>query len=358
MIKTVTLYYINEEYIQMLKKCIYMLIFLIIPFLIPKEYGHASASTADNMEVKGVWISYGDFEYAGLYNQSENNFRINSEKMFSKLDKRGFNTVYFHVRPFDDAIYPNSSFDWCTYISKKPLKYDALSILIETAHKHNIKFHAWINPYRITMDKIYNPAKKSTTKHIVKGVKEIIERYDVDGIHFDDYFYPSKSKGNKYYKVSKKKRMKNVNNMVKTVYSEIKSYNPDIQFGISPAGNVKYAKSIGCDVDTWLTCDGYVDYIIPQIYWSDNYILNGRKKAMYSDTLDEWAGIGLGNVPVYTGLALYKAGTKSSIDRGWRRSDNIKKQIKLADIYGCQGYVMFSYKSIFTSAGKKELKNV
>ncbi len=343
----------------MLKKCIYILTLMLLPFLIPKNSGHAAAGTADNMEVRGIWISYVDFEDAGLYNKSEADFKANTQKMFNNISRRGFNTVYFHVRPFDDAIYPNSSFNWCKYISKKPLNYDALSILIDTAHQYNIQFHAWINPYRITLNKIYNPAKKSTTRRITAGVREIIENYDVDGIHFDDYFYPSKSKGNKYYKVSVKKRMKNVNRMITTVYSAIKEYDKNIQFGISPAGNVEYAKSIGCDLDTWLTYDGYVDYIIPQIYWSDNYILNGRKKTMYSDTLDEWADIGLGNVPVYTGLALYKAGTKSSVDRGWRRSfNNLKKQIKLADIYGCQGYVMFSYKYLFTRAGKKEIKKI
>lgn len=343
----------------MLKKCIYILTLMLLPFLIPKNSGHVSAGTADNMEVRGIWISYVDFEDAGLYNKSEADFKANTQKMFNNISRRGFNTVYFHVRPFDDAIYPNSSFNWCKYISKKPLNYDALSILIDTAHQYNIQFHAWINPYRITLNKIYNPAKKSTTRRITAGVREIIENYDVDGIHFDDYFYPSKSKGNKYYKVSVKKRMKNVNRMITTVYSAIKEYDKNIQFGISPAGNVEYAKSIGCDLDTWLTYDGYVDYIIPQIYWSDNYILNGRKKTMYSDTLDEWADIGLGNVPVYTGLALYKAGTKSSVDRGWRRSfNNLKKQIKLADIYGYQGYVMFSYKYLFTRAGKKEIKKI
>ncbi len=343
----------------MFKKYAYILILIIIPFFVLNNSEHASAGAADNMKVRGIWVSYVDFDDAGLYNKSESVFRTNTEKMFKKIKKRGLNTVFFHVRPFDDAIYPVSTFDWCTYISKKPLSYDALSILTDTAHRYDIEFHAWINPYRITLDKIYNPAKKSTTKRIVNGVLEIIENYDVDGIHFDDYFYPSKTKGNKYYKVSIKKRMKNVNRMVSAVYSAIKEYDEDIQFGISPAGNIKYAKSIGCDLDTWLTYDGYVDYIIPQIYWSDNYIVNGRKKEMFSDTLYEWSDIGLGNVPVYTGLALYKAGTKSSTDRGWMRSrNNLKKQVRISDKFACQGYVMFSYKYLFTPAGKKEMKKM
>lgn len=333
-----------------MKKNIYLLLFLLIPLLTLTVNAKAEAAS-----VRGVWISYVDFPDAGFYNKNEADFIKNSETVFKNLKKYGFNTVYFHVRPFDDAIYPNSSFNWCSHISDKPLNYDALKILINTAHKYNISFHAWINPYRITLDKIYNPAKASTTERIVSGVMEIIENYDVDGIHFDDYFYPAAKAGNQFCNVPQEERMSNVNNMIRSVYSAIKNYDPDIIFGISPSGNIEYSQSIGCDIDTWLTEDGYIDYIAPQIYWSDNYISGKKSRTLYSDTLEEWSDLGLGNIPVYPGLALYKSGINSGTDRGWKSTDNIVKQVKLSNFYDCNGYIMFSYKDLFTPAGKKEL---
>lgn len=309
-------------------------------------------------DLRGIWISYGDFEDAGLYDKTEKDFVKNADVMFKKLSKLGFNNVYFHVRANDDSIYPNSIFEWCKALSPEPLDYDALSILIDSSHKYNIKFHAWINPYRIDNTHIYNPAKSSTTKHIIAGINEIIKSYDVDGIHFDDYFYPAKHKGNKYYSVSIKKRKKYVNKMIRAVYSAIKSYNSAIQFGVSPAGNTSYAESIGCDINTWTSKKGYTDYIIPQIYWSDNYRSNGKKVTLFTNTLDEWTDFGTGDIPVFAGLALYKAGAATSWDPGWKKFNNISKQVTLSKDYGCEGYVLFSYRYLFTKAGKKEMASL
>lgn len=319
---------------------------------------HLSAAKSSAATHRGIWLSYVDFEDAGLYNRTEEDFTDAAERIFATLEKYGFNNIYFHVRAFDDAIYPNSSFDWCTYISPEPLEYDALRILIDKAHSHNIDFHAWINPYRITLEKTYNPEKESTTEHIVEGVREIIDYYDVDGIHFDDYFYPSANKGMPFYKVSAKDRMKNVNNMIRTVYETIKSHNDNIQFGISPSGNTKYAKSIGCDLETWLTKEGYIDYIIPQLYWSDNYRMGGKKVKYYTQTLKEWTSLNTRHIPMYIGLALYKAGTKRNEDPGWIKSnDNLAGQTKTLKKYKCGGQVLFSYKYLFTPEGKKETAN-
>ena len=187
---------------------------------------------------QGVWISVFELYELGLQNKTELMFTNNVDRLFKTLNEYGFNNVYFHVRAYDDAIYKTDEFDWCKYISSKPLSYDALKILIDKAHKYNLKFHAWINPYRVTTDKILNPGKQSTIDHIVAGVKEIVEKYDVDGIHFDDYFYPSATAGNKYSKVSEKKRKANVNKMVKAAYSAVKEIKPSVKFGISPAGNI------------------------------------------------------------------------------------------------------------------------
>lgn len=333
----------------------FVLSYALIPGVVSKSAADKPDSGVDIL--KGIWISYIDFEPAGLYNKDKEEFTDNADSLFKDLSKKGFNTVYFHVRPFNDSIYPDSSFKWCTSLSDKKLKYDALDILIKASHKYNIRFHAWINPYRITTGKIFNPGKKSSTNRIIRGVKEIITRYDVDGIHFDDYFYPSKKKGNQFYKVSIKKRKQIVNKMVKKVYKTIKDYDSSIEFGISPAGNREYAESIGCDIKTWVNNTGYVDYLIPQVYWSDNYHRNDKKITLFTDTLDDWTSINQGNVPLYTGLALYKSGLKDAADRDWKKySNNIAKHIEISENYSMDGFVMFSYASLLTKEGKKEFR--
>lgn len=347
-----------EKEIRMNKYVKNKFILVIFFFMFPVLSALYSSRAASAKELRGIWISYIDYEDAGLYNQSESSFKANSDAMFKKMKLYGFNTVYFQVRPYDDAVYPSDIFKWCTYLAPSEPSYDPLEILVEKAHKYGLSFHAWINPYRITQEEILNPAKSSTTERIVNGVKEIIENYDVDGIHFDDYFYPSKHKGMEYYSVSVDERKENVNKMIKSVYSAIKKYNPNITFGISPAGNTEYAESIGCDLETWVNEYGYTDYIIPQLYWSDNYRTDDGYTEFYSDTLDEWTTIINGKKPTYIGLALYKAGLKSNVDKGWRKSKtNIIRQIRLGRSYGCDGYVMFSYRYIFTKDGKKEFAN-
>ncbi|MCI8308250.1 MAG: family 10 glycosylhydrolase [Lachnospiraceae bacterium] len=348
-----TIYNRIKNYI-MFKKIFWCAVLLLFP-VITALYSCKAASAAEH---RGIWISYIDYEDAGLYDQSESSFKANSDAMFKKLKSYGFNTVYFQVRPYDDAVYPSDIFKWCTYLAPSEPSYDPLEILVEKAHKYGLSFHAWVNPYRITQENIHNPAKNASTERIVDGVKEIIENYDVDGIHFDDYFYPSRHKGMQYYSVPIAERKENVNNMIRTVYAAIKQQNPDITFGISPAGNTEYAESIGCDLETWVNEDGYVDYIIPQLYWSDNYKTSDGNTKFYTDTLEEWTSIISGSKPTYIGLALYKAGLKSSVDKGWRKSkSNIINQIKLERDYGCDGYVMFSYRSLFTQDGKKEFAN-
>ena len=231
-------------------------------------------------------------------------------------------------------------------------------MLSEKAHKYNMTFHAWINPYRKTMKKIYNPGKASSTNRIVRIVKEIIQNYDVDGIHFDDYFYPSRTKGAQLYNVSVSKRKKVINKMVKKVYSTVKEYDEDLLFGISPAGAVDYAKSIGCDLKTWLSKKGYMDYVIPQIYWSDQYKLKGKVTTLFTDRLNQWVELNKNDTPMYIGLGLYRGGNRDSSDLGWKRkSNNIVTQIKKLKNKGCDGFVFFSSSSLYAKAPQKEVKN-
>lgn len=313
---------------------------------------------AGSLSTRGVWVSCFDYEDLGLSNVSESEFRKNANTLFYRIKANGCNTVYFHVRSYDDAIYPSEVVGWSKKLSKggKALSYDPLEIVITYAHKYGLKFHAWMNPYRVTKKKVLDPGKEKTTERIVAQVSEIIENYKVDGIHFDDYFYPTNEK--KYKKVSRATRMKNVNQMVEEVYATVKEKSKKLQFGISPAGNIDYCKKIGADVETWLSEDGYVDYIVPQIYWSDNYILAGEKTKLFTERLKEWREINVNDVPMYIGLALYKAGYRLKEDPGWTKtSKNIVNQLNKIKNGNTEGYVLFAYVDLYQSHASKEVKN-
>lgn len=320
--------------------------------------GKGQTAEAGSLGTRGIWVSCFEYEEYGLKDKTETVFRKNVNKMFSTIKKSGCNTVYFHVRSFDDAIYPSKVVGWSKMMSGsgRALPYDPLKIVVSSAHRYGLKIHAWLNPYRVTNKKVLDPAKASTTRRIVNQVNEIVRNYSVDGIHFDDYFYPTNEK--KYNKVSKSTRKANVNKMVKAVYNTVKAKKKSLKFGISPAGNVKYCEKIGADVKTWLSQSGYVDYIVPQLYWSDNYTASGKREKMFSDRLTEWRELNTRDVPMYIGLALYKTGFSIAGDPGWKKaSNNIAKQLKLIRKGNSEGYVLFSYSDLCRSGASKEIKN-
>ena len=318
----------------------------------------SAVTTAAATEVRGVWVSFGDYKSAGLYNKPEQTFRKNARRLFKSFRADGINTVYFHVVPCNDAIYPSKYLNWSKYMFKSAPDYDPMEILVETAHDTGLSFHAWLNPYRKKMGVIYNPGSTSSTNRIVRIIREILKNYDVDGIHFDDYFYPSKTSGAQFRKVSVARRKKVINTMVKKVYKTVKSYGKDLQFGISPAGNLEYAESLGCDLETWLSHDGYIDYIIPQIYWSDQYRIGNSTVKMYTNRLNDWCELNTNDTPMYIGLALYRCGVGDRSDRGWvKKNNNIVAQIKKLKAKKCEGFVLFSSSYFNESRAKKEVRN-
>ena len=306
-------------------------------------------------EVRGVWISYVDFSKLGLNNRTEAEFRENAEAFYDKAEELHINTVYFHVRVFRDAVYISDKFPISKTIWSRSgeMPYDPLEIMTEMAHEHDMELHAWLNPYRNTSfdEEILDPAKESTTEEILVCVNEIIEKYNVDGIHFDDYFYTEESS------LTNSEKMVNVNRMVRAVYETVHKADDDLVFGISPAGNVSYSESLGADVKTWLSEDGYVDYIMPQIYWTDEHTATWRDK-MFSDTMAEWMSLNRNGVPIYAGLALYRAGTDVKEDPGWKNSGgNIAFQVTQLRETGFDGYAFFSASDFFREGAENELKN-
>lgn len=331
-----------------------VLIFLAAVLAVTAFYRH-SAQEGQQSEVRAVWLAYVDFKELGLYDKSEKEFKQNAAAFFEEAKRMSINTVYFHVRAFRDAAYPSEHFPMSRYIwdKKEEISYDPLKIMVKLAHKNGMELHAWLNPYRnYELDQpILDPASKRSTEEILCCVHEVLEGYDVDGIHFDDYFYQEDSK------VSASEKMEHVNTMVKAVYQAVKEYDRELAFGISPAGNIGYCESIGADVKTWMSEKGYVDYIVPQIYWTDEHSAAWRDK-MFTDTLDEWISYNRLNLPLYPGLALYRAGEKSSDDPGWgKRDDNLARQIVQLREKGCGGFALFSAGDFSRNGAKEEIRN-
>ncbi len=367
----------------------------------------------DQEEMRAMWISYIEFsdELARLGKESftEKEFHAFINRVFDDCVSWNMNTVIVHVRPYGDAFYPSEYFPWSEYISGKQGKnpgFDPLEYMVKAAHERDLKLEAWLNPYRIATgttaksslssdnparkwyssrkvlslngNLYYNPAKKAVRELITDGVREIVENYDVDGIHFDDYFYPSlgstykKSFDYKEYLSYKegedeplslvKWRRNNVNLLVKGVYAAVKEENPDVVFGISPAGNISNLLSKTAyyvDIETWLSHTGYVDYICPQVYWTFD---NGKDS--FDTVTEEWLSyMEEDSIKLYIGIPVYKAaaGKNSVWDWAqWHGKKNIlKKQIKYCrNIERIDGFYFFSYQSFIQKADKKEIKNL
>ena len=333
-------------------------ILAMIVIAITCGWGNGEKIEAGSLKMKGVWVSCFEFEDLGLKDQTEQQFRANADKMFKNIRANGCNAVFFHVRSHNNAIYSSAIVGWSEYISsnKKPLPYNPLKILIDSAHLHGLKFHAWLNPYRVTKKKVLDPGEDSTIIRIVNQVKEIGNLYDVDGIPMDDYFYPTNEK--KYTKVPVATKKKNVNAMIQRVYQTVKAKSPKLKFGISPAGNMEYCSKIGADVKTWMSKKGFVDYVAPQLYWSDRYLSGGRETKLFSNLLAKWRSYNKLDIPMYIGLALYKGGYSVSGDPGWQKSSsNIASQIKKIRSGNTEGYILFAYSDLYRASAKKEVGN-
>lgn len=404
---------------RMTAACLILITIILAPFGIS---GAKAAEQKDNKdeEFNAVWISYLEFNdrlkdpETGKLGFTKKRFETVIDEMFDNAAELNMDAVIVHVRPFGDAFYPSEYFPWSKYISGiqgKDPGFDPLEYMVKAAHERGLQFHAWINPYRVTSgttdvstlskdnnarkwknskdkDKqrrvlsfggslYYNPADEWVQFFIRSGVKEIVENYDVDGIHFDDYFYPNLGSNyaknfdyqeyNAYVKESKKEGIKplsiqdwrrnNVNTLIKKVYKTIKSVNKDVVFGISPGGFLDYLlmnDRYYCDIETWLSKPGYVDYIAPQIYWSFSH-----SKFPFDKTLDRWIKLRKNkNVKIYAGIAVYKSG--SNEDKEWKNDANIlAKQVEYARSTGqVDGFLYFRYDYFYKKATQKGVKNL
>lgn len=358
-------------------------------------------SSAQTDEMSAAWVST-------VYNldwpssNSKNNPQMQKQELINMLDKlkeTGINTIVLQVRPKADALYKSSINPWSdvlTGTAGKDPGYDPLKFAVEEAHKRNMEIHAWFNPYRVTtsgtdFNKLaansparlhpewvisynnklyYDPGLPEVRKHIVDTVNEVVSNYNVDGIHFDDYFYPDSNftdnqTYNKYGNGMEKGdwRRSNVNNLLKDVKTSIKSIKPNVKFGVSPSGIWRNKSSDPTGSDTrgsesystqyadtryWIK-NNLIDYVTPQLYWPIGYSV-----ADYSKLVSWWANeVSGSNVNLYIGQGIYKQGTGDWV--GQDIAGQIIQQVNLNRQYSnIKGSMYFSAKDIMSNKKLQE----
>lgn len=339
------------------------------------------------MEKRACWISYIDME-SELSDKSEAAFRAKVHAMYDTVKRYGLNTVIVHARAMGDAFYPSDYFPYSEYMSKSRTYpgYDPYEIMVAVAHEEGLRFEAWINPYRLSLGEettasfehtpfyakyqsmileyqgqngtclVLDPQSAEAQQLVVNQVSEILERYPVDGIHFDDYFFVDGMQDT----LPQEEKMQAVNALVQKVYQTVKQKRPDCEFGISPAGNPDYARSQGADIDTWLSQEGYVDYVMPQIYWTDRYVTDGKEVPMFSNRCEVWQTLHTNpEIKLYAGLALYRVGETSDTDLDWAlREDNLATQCVHIYGMGYDGFALFRYAYLKENGTQVELQNL
>ena len=348
-------------------------------------------------EMRGVWVSYIELDMQNESDKSESAFREKFKDIAITSKNAGFNTLIVQVRPFCDALYKSAYFPYSHILSGEQgvsPDYDALKVMCEICSELDLDIHAWVNPYRISTDStpqvlsennpyvidnelgeetengvFLNPANKMARKLIIDGVTEIVKNYDVDGIQFDDYFYPTQDSdfddeeyaeyvdtvGAMNCMSVDNWRLANVNTLICDTYRAIHKISDDVEFGISPQGNIDNNAKIYADVKSWCICKGFVDYICPQLYYSlENPALT------FENSLNSWASLDLNkNVKLYVGLAGYKANTDS--DEGtWLYSDNVlSKEYKIAmQNEKVSGIMLYSYSALEDENASTEIANL
>jgi uncharacterized lipoprotein YddW (UPF0748 family) len=344
-------------------------------------------------EFRGVWVATViNIDWpskVGLSNEAQ------KKEFIALLDmhqKNGMNAIIMQVRPTADAFYPSTLEPWSEYLMGKqglppsPF-YDPLQFMISETHKRGMEFHAWINPYRALFNvekssvapnhltkthpewfieydkkKIFNPGLPEVWKHTNRVVSDIVSRYNIDAIHLDDYFYPYKVPGKEFQDEATYKkysrglnkedwRRSNCDTIIKQLSNTVHSIKPGVQFGISPFGvwrnkskdpsgsntqaGVTNYDDLYADIMLWLK-KGWVDYIIPQLYWE-----HGHALADY-DELVNWWDKHSHNRNLYIGHGIYRAGTTPN----WKNSNELPYQIKsMRGLKNTSGSTYFSSKT-------------
>ncbi len=350
-------------------------------------------------EMRGVWVSSViNLDYPSLPTVSADALKAQADTILDKVAECGFNAVFLQVRPCADALYASDIFPWSVYLTGTQGKapedgFDPLAYWVDGAHQRGLELHAWLNPYRITRassewaklaedspakqhpewtveyrgSHYFDPSQPEVRDLVIDGALEIAENYAVDGIHLDDYFYPGTDfPDDEAFAASGAAdlgdwRRENVNLLISGLDEALHDSDPDIEFGVSPAGiwasntlnaagsatTSTYSSYYGMYADSkkWVE-QGWVDYIAPQIYWEA-----GHRTADFTALLDWWCRtVQDTDVRLYIGLADYKTLEAKAADNAWFGGAEIKRQLAAcAAAAEVDGAIHFRYGSIAAS---------
>ncbi|MEV7627638.1 family 10 glycosylhydrolase [Actinoplanes sp. NPDC089786] len=355
-------------------------------------------------ELRGMWLTtVTNIDWPSRPGLSEAQVKKEYLDWLALAQAQNHNAIFVHVRPSGDAFWESKYAPWSEWLTgkrdgKSP-GWDPMQFMIDEAHQRNLEFHAWFNPYRGTQPgpkgpgadfaklapnhplikhrewsisyptgpkaRLYfDPGIPEARRFVEDSMLEAVQKYDVDGVHFDDFFYPypegtqdfpDNASYAKYARPGQSKaawRRANVNTLVREMDQRIKQMKPWVKFGISPFGIWRNARTdplgsdskglqsndeIYADTRTWVL-EGWVDYIVPQLYWAI-----GFDKAAYEKVLPWWSKLVKGtDVQLYIGQGDYRVGEKGP----WSDPAQIDRQLALNDQYAVQGSVHFSAKQI------------
>jgi len=388
----------HKKKIQIIKKLTILILNRIIHFLIffALNYSLPTSIQATNLkyEFRGTWIAtVKNIDWPSKPGLPVENQKSEIKSLFISLHNSGINAVFFHVRTECDAFYPSDIEPWSFWLTGEQAKppqpfYDPLKYAIKLARERGMEFHAWFNPFRVKADtkgynpdssyisyqkpewiiqsgkyKFLNPGIREAREYVKNVVLDVLQRYDVDGIHFDDYFYPYSGLTDEdieVFKIYNRKfeniedwRRDNVNVFVRDIYESIKKIKPYVKFGISPFGiwkdgvpegitGLSAFHKIYCDAVYWLN-EKIVDYLVPQVYWR----IEGPQDYI---SLSNWWSEQSNNRNIYIGHALYKMDRKEDVWNLKNITDQVHFNQSNSDL---KGSVFFRAKDI-----QKNLKGI
>ncbi len=378
-----------------------MLLVLCLLLVMPTT-AHFAATPADGDTFRAVWVATVlNLDYPSRPTTNSETLKAEADRILDYVEETGLNAVVLQVRPSGDAFYKSALYPWSKYLTgtqgtAPDMGFDPLTYWVEEAHKRGIEVHAWLNPYRVTKKtsketahdysqlsadnptvqnpdwvvahkdgNLYlDPGNPEVTAYILDGVEEILENYAVDGIHYDDYFYPSKDFDDaatyRKYRESGEGlsdfRRRNTDELVRQTNEVVKAYNAkndaSVEFGVSPfaiwankssmpegsdtAGLESYFSHYA-DTKKWVESQ-WLDYIAPQIYWEIGFKIADYKTllAWWTDVVEDT------DVKLYVGQAPYRITYKDK-ESPWYGHEEIMRQMDLNTQYGADGSIFFRY---------------
>lgn len=347
-------------------------------------------------EFRGVWVA----TVRNIDWPSKAGLPVEEQKrelvaMFDRMQSLGLNAIIFHVRPSADALYPSPYEPWSEYLTGEMGRppepfYDPLAFAVDEAHKRGLELHAWLNPYRarrksetapaaathvtvatpslvrdygsfIWMD----PGEPAVRQRVVDVVRDLVHRYDIDGIHFDDYFYPYPENGQEFPDATSyarygggltrdEWRRKNVDDLIEDVARTIRAEKPGVKFGLSPFGiwrpghprtvrGLDAYDAIYADSRKWLRL-GWIDYFAPQLYWSSS-----SQYQRFGDLLAWWGRQNRHGRHLWPGLGAHRVGTGR--ENSWNADEIVGQIQQLRASRAANGWIIFSAKVLMQNRG-------